>query len=53
MDANLYKQGKYLPVSYYSNCQRGDDKKTKPDFILILPGKIKDEINKQLHYVKE
>ena len=53
VDLSPYKQGKYLPgthIPIYSPDKIKDD---KPDYIIILPWNIKDEIIKQLEYTKE
>lgn len=53
VDANPHKQNKYMPASHIPICTEARIKEDKPDFILILPWNIKDEIVKQLSYVKE
>lgn len=53
VDANPYKQNKFMPASHIPICDESMIKKIKPDYILILPWNIKDEIVKQLSYVKE
>lgn len=52
-DASPYKQGKYLPGSHIPIVNEKKIKKIKPDFVIILPWNIKDEIIKQLNYIKE
>ena len=53
VDANPAKQNKYMPASHIPIVLEERIKKDKPDFIIILPWNIKDEIVKQLDYVKE
>jgi 2-polyprenyl-3-methyl-5-hydroxy-6-metoxy-1,4-benzoquinol methylase len=52
VDANPAKQNKYLPASHIPVVLEERIKQDKPDFIIILPWNIKDEIVKQLDYVK-
>src|SRR5690606_2059150 len=51
-DANPHKQNKYLPASHIPVVNEDHLKAHKPDFILILPWNIKDEILDQLQYVR-
>ena len=51
VDANPAKQNKFMPASHIPIVQEDRIKKDKPDFIIILPWNIKDEIVKQLNYV--
>jgi len=53
IDANPYKQNKYLPASHIPVTNESFLKNDKPDFILILPWNLKDEIMNQLSYVKD
>jgi len=53
VDISPYKQGKYLPGSHIPIVAENEIKKYKPDYILILPWNIKEEIMKQLDYVNE
>lgn len=53
VDANPAKQNKFMPASHIPICEEKRIKENKPDYILILPWNIKDEIIKQLSYVKE
>lgn len=53
VDANPAKQNKFLPASHIPVFTEAKIKSDKPDFILILPWNLKDEIVKQLDYVKE
>ncbi len=53
VDANPAKQNKFMPASHIPIVLEARIKNDKPDYILILPWNIKDEIVKQLQYVKE
>ncbi len=53
VDRSPYKQGKYLPGSHIPIVNEKKIKELKPDYIIILPWNIKDEIIKQLDYVNE
>ena len=52
-DANPHKQGRYLPGSHAPIY--GPDKvaQVKPDYVLILPWNLKDEIMGQLAYIRD
>jgi predicted TPR repeat methyltransferase len=51
-DRNPAKQGKYLPGSRIPITGEEWLKKAKPDFIIILPWNLSDEINEQLAYAR-
>ncbi|MBU0777705.1 class I SAM-dependent methyltransferase [Patescibacteria group bacterium] len=53
VDVSPHKQGKYLPGTHISIYSPDEIIKTKPDYVIILPWNIKDEILSQLNYVKE
>jgi len=53
VDKSPYKQGKYLPASHISVVDELKIKESKPEYILILPWNIKDEVIKQLEYVNK
>ncbi|MBX2921427.1 MAG: methyltransferase domain-containing protein [Chitinophagaceae bacterium] len=52
-DANPHKQTKWLPASHIPVVDEQHLKKERPDYIIILPWNLKDEIIQQLSYVKE
>jgi SAM-dependent methyltransferase len=52
-DASPHKQGKYLPGSHIPVFSKEKIREAKPDFILILPWNIKDEIMDQIAYIHE
>jgi hypothetical protein len=53
VDANPHKQGKYLPASHIPVVNEQYLKDTRPDYVLVLPWNLKEEIGAQLSYVKE
>lgn len=52
IDASPYKQGKFLPGSHIPVVSEELIRKKRPDFMLILPWNIKDEIMEQLAYIR-
>jgi hypothetical protein len=52
VDASPYKQGKYLPGNHIPVVGEDEIKKYKPDYVLILPWNIKEEIMAQLDYIR-
>jgi SAM-dependent methyltransferase len=52
IDKNTEKQGKFMPGSHISIKDESLIEEIKPDYILILPWNIADEIIDQLHYVR-
>lgn len=53
VDASPYKQGKYLPGSHIPVVNEEEIKKHKPDYVLIMPWNIKNEIIHQLEYIRQ
>lgn len=53
VDANPYKQNKWMPACHVPVVNEDHLKNTKPDFVIIFPWNIKEEIIKQLHYIKD
>jgi SAM-dependent methyltransferase len=53
VDRNPYKQGNYLAGTHIPIFSPDKIMETKPDYILILPWNLKDEISAQLDYVRE
>ncbi len=52
VDRNPYKQGKYLPGTHIPIFPPEKIAETKPDYVLILPWNLKDEITAQLAYIR-
>jgi 2-polyprenyl-3-methyl-5-hydroxy-6-metoxy-1,4-benzoquinol methylase len=53
VDRNPRKQGRYLPGSHLPICSPDRVRQTKPDYLLILPWNLKDEIVQQMAFVRE
>lgn len=53
VDRNPYKQGKFTPGTHIPILDPEHIRVTKPDFLLILPWNVKDEIMKQVSYIRE
>ena len=53
VDANPNKQGKWLPASHIPVMNEAHLKQTKPQYVIILPWNLKEEITQQLAYIKE
>jgi SAM-dependent methyltransferase len=53
VDASPHKQGKYLPGSHIPVVKEDEITRFKPDYILILPWNIRDEIMDQLSYIRK
>ena len=53
VDMNPAKQGKYMPGSHIPIVKEDYLTVDKPDYIVILPWNLKDEIMMQLSYVKQ
>jgi hypothetical protein len=52
VDRNPYKQGKFLPGTHVPIHAPDMIRTTEPDYVLILPWNLKDEIMEQLSYVR-
>ena len=53
VDRNPYKHGRYTPGTHIPIHDPSRIAETKPDYVLILPWNLKDEIVAQLDYIKE
>ncbi len=53
VDLSPHKQGRFLPGSHIPIVEEARLKTFRPDFIIIFPWNIKDEIMKQLSYAME
>lgn len=53
VDANPAKQNRYLPASHIPVKDESYLKQQKPDYVLILPWNLKEEILSQLSYIRE
>ena len=52
VDRNPYKQGKYTPGTHIPICPVEKIRETKPDYLLILPWNLKDEVMQQMSYIR-
>jgi len=52
VDQNPYKQGKYLPGTHIPIFHPDRINMTKPDYVLILPWNLKDEIMQQMAAIR-
>lgn len=53
VDANPYKQNKYLPASHIPVVHEEYLKQLKPGYVIVFPWNLKDEITQQLAYIKD
>jgi hypothetical protein len=53
VDRNPYKIGKYLPGTHIPIHAPETIKQTRPDYVLILPWNLKNEIASQLSFIRE
>lgn len=53
VDRSPHKQGKFLPGTHIPIYPPERIKQTRPDYVLILPWNLKDEIMKQSAYIRE
>lgn len=53
VDANPNKQNKFLPGSHIPVVNEDYLKEQKPDYVIIFPWNIKEEIQKQLSYIRD
>ena len=53
VDRSLYKQGRYLPGTRIPIFHPDRIREAKPDYVLILPWNLKNEIVSQLEFIRE
>lgn len=53
VDKSPYKQNLYLPGSQIPIYDINEIKRTKPDYIVIIPWNLKDEIEQELHFIRD
>ena len=53
VDASPHKQGKYLPGSHIPIFNESMIQNKKPNYVIILPWNIKEEIMNQLNYIRD
>ncbi|MCX6124390.1 MAG: class I SAM-dependent methyltransferase [Proteobacteria bacterium] len=53
VDASPHKQGRYMPGSHIPVVAESKIREMKPDYVMILPWNLKQEITEQLSYIRE
>jgi SAM-dependent methyltransferase len=53
VDRSPYKQGHFLPGTHIPILHPDAIRETRPDYVLILPWNLKDEIREQMAYIRE
>jgi SAM-dependent methyltransferase len=53
VDKNPYKQGLFLPGTHIAIKNPDEIQKTKPDYLVIIPWNLKDEIMEQMKYIRD
>jgi len=53
VDRSPHKQNHFLPGTHIPVCSPDRVKETRPDYLLILPWNLKDEVMEQMHYVRD
>jgi SAM-dependent methyltransferase len=53
VDRSPYKQGRFLPGNHIPIHRPDRIRETKPDYVVILPWNLKDEIMEQLQFIRQ
>ena len=53
VDRNPHKQGMYLPGSHLPIKSPETIRASRPDYVLILPWNLRDEISRQMAFIRE
>ena len=53
VDRNTYKQGKFTPGTHIPIFSPDKIRQTRPDYLFILPWNFKDEIIRQMSYIRD
>jgi SAM-dependent methyltransferase len=53
VDRSPHKQGRYLPGSHIPIYHPDRIRETKPNYVMILPWNLKDEITEQLQFIRD
>jgi len=53
VDRSPHKQGRFLPGTHIPIYHPDRIRETKPDYVIVLPWNLKDEIVQQLQYIRE
>jgi len=52
VDRSPHKQGKYLPGTHIPICEPQKVSETRPDYLLILPWNLRDEVMEQMSHIR-
>ena len=52
-DANPHKQNKFLPASHIPVVDENYLKMHRPDYVIIFPWNLREEITEQLSYIRD
>lgn len=53
VDASPHKQGRWLPGSRIPVVAEANIRETRPDYVVILPWNLREEVTEQLAYIRE
>ena len=53
VDRSPHKQGRFLPGTHSRSTRPSGSRETKPDYVLILPWNLTDEIVEQMAHVRD
>jgi len=53
VDRSPHKQGRFLPGTHIQIYHPDRIRETRPDYVVVLPWNLKDEIVQQLHFIRE
>ena len=53
VDRSPHKQGRYTPGTHILICDPDRIRETRPDYVLILPWNLKDEIGRQMSFIRD
>jgi C-methyltransferase C-terminal domain/Putative zinc binding domain/Methyltransferase domain len=53
VDRNPYKQGKFTPGTHIPICDPERIRQTRPDYLLLLPWNLREEIIAQMSYIRD
>jgi hypothetical protein len=53
VDRSPYKQGRFLPGTHIPIFHPDRIREVKPDYVMILPWNLKDEIMQQLEFIRD
>jgi len=53
VDRSPHKQGRFLPGTHIPIFHPDRIRETKPDYVIVLPWNLKDEVVQQLQFIRE